>query len=187
MSQKRILVIMSGIHCSGKSYLTSIMIQTFSDHNIFIIERDEIFGQIILNNPGIGSNKKNKLITEKMRIIYEQFNESENSILIVDSCSGGDGVKEFIMQKAEKKTQTIVINFIPKMNNNVLDIEFYLKRASERPPHYVFPTTVDKQIKELEKCYSQWTFSKDCDKWNVIDLTFDWNLNDIIEKFRNFI
>jgi len=176
---------MSGIPCSGKSYLTSILIDNFSDdYKVLKIERDEIFGRIISNNPGIGNNKKNKMITEEMNKIYSNFNSSDNTILIVDSCSGGDGIKEFIMQKAEMKTKTIVFNFIPKMNDDKLDIQFYLKRAQERPPHYVFPKKEDEQIKELEKCYTQWTMSYKSEKWDVIDLEYDWKINDIIEKFR---
>jgi adenylate kinase family enzyme len=185
MTQRRILIIMSGIPCSGKSFLTNIIIEKFSEqYNVIKLERDEIFGRIISNNPNIGNNKKNKMIGEEMTRIYNQFNESDNSILIVDSCSGGDGIKEFIMQKAEKRTMTVIINFIPKLINNTLDMDFYLQRASTRPPHYVFPKTLDAQIKELEKCYSQWTMSYNCDKWNVIDLEYNWNYDDIIEKFR---
>jgi tRNA uridine 5-carbamoylmethylation protein Kti12 len=185
---KRILIIMSGIPCSGKSYLTSILNENFSDdYTVLKIERDEIFGRIISNNPGIGNNKKNKMITEEMNKIYDKFNSSDKTILIVDSCSGGDAVKEFIMQKAIMKTKTIVFNFIPKMNDDKLDIRFYFMRAQERPPHFVFPKEEDKQIKELEKCYQQWTMSYICEKWSVIDLEFDWKIDEIIEKFKKMI
>ena len=184
MSQ-RILIIMSGIPCSGKSFLTNILINTFSDrYNVIKLERDEIFGRIISNNPGIGNNKKNKMITEEMNQIYKQFNESLNAILIVDSCSGGDGIKEFIMQKAEKKTKTIVINFIPKVISDVLDIDFYMERATTRTPHHVFPKEHNAQIKELEKCYSQWTMSYNCEKWCTIDLEYDWKIDDFLEKIN---
>lgn len=187
MSQ-RILIIMSGIPCSGKSFLTSIVIEKFfASFDVIKLERDEIFGRIISNNPGIGNNKKNKLITQEMNQIYDKFNESTNAILIVDSCSGGDGVKEFIMQKAEKRTKTIVINFIPKLIGNSLDMDFYLHRATTRTPHFVFPKDHVAQIKELEKCHSQWTLSYDCDKWMVINLDYDWKFDDFIEKFKAMI
>jgi hypothetical protein len=187
MSQ-RILVIMSGIPCSGKSYLTSILIENFSnDYKVLKIERDEIFGRIISNNPKIGNNKKNKLISQEMNEIYDKFNESNDTILIVDSCSGGDGIKEFIMQKAEKRTKSIVINFIPKLINDTFDIDFYLHRATSRTPHYVFPKEHDKQVKELEKCYQQWTMSYKSEKWDVIDLDYDWKFDDFIKKFKEMI
>jgi len=188
MSAKRILVIMSGIPCSGKSFLTSIIEEKFScSYDVIRLERDEIFGRIITQNPGIGSNKKNRMITQEMDKIYGKFNESMNAILIVDSCSGGDGIKEFIMQKAEKKIKTIIINFIPKLIVNSLDIDFYLHRATSRPPHHVFPKEHGAQIKELEKCYAQWTWSYVCDKWSVIDLHYDWKLDQFIEKFKAMI
>lgn len=184
MSQ-RILIIMSGIPCSGKSFLTNLIKKKFTQYfDVIKLERDEIFGRIISNNPGIGNNKKNRMITEEMNQIYERFNQSTNTILIVDSCSGGDGIKEFIMQKAEKRTKTIVINFIPKRIGDVIDMDFYLYRASTREPHYVFPKVRDAQIKELEKCYSQWTHSYNCDKWQTIDLEFNWKIDDIIEQLR---
>ena len=187
MSQ-RILIIMSGIPCSGKSFLTNLIYEKFScSFDVINLERDEIFGRIISNNPGIGNNKKNKMITQEMNQIYDKFNESSDSILIVDSCSGGDGIKEFIMQKAENRTKTIVINFIPKLIGNSLDMNFYLHRATSRTPHYVFPKEHEAQIKELEKCYSQWNHSYNCDKWMVIDLHYDWKFDNFIEKFQSMI
>ena len=176
MSIQRILIITTGIPCAGKSYLTSLLQKRYKDtFNVLKIERDEIFGQIIQAYPGVGNNKKNKLITEKMNELYTQFNTSTtDTILIVDSCSGNDGVRQFIMDKATEKTKTIIVNIRPKTVDGALDIDFYLKRAQQRPPHYVFPKAQEEQIKGLNKCYSQYNQPNESDKYDIINLDYDW-------------
>lgn len=189
----KVLIIMSGIPCSGKSFLTSKIITlvgfngkdiTLSPYKTFKIERDEIFTQVGENNKDLSKNKKTKLISESINLIYDEFNNYDsNAILIVDSCSGTDELKEFIMNKAKSKTKTIIINFIPKTIDGVLDLDFYLSRANSRPPHYVFPKTRDEQIKELQKCYKYWTLSKPSDKYTTINLEHDWKIEDIKTEF----
>jgi tRNA uridine 5-carbamoylmethylation protein Kti12 len=183
----RILIITTGIPCAGKSFLTSLLQSKYKDtHAILKIERDEIFQHVIDANPGVGNNKKNKLITEKMNEIYTQFNTHlSNAILIVDSCSGNDGVRKFIMDKANGKTKTIIVNIQPKTSHDELDIDFYITRAQQRPPHYVFPRDLDAQIKELHKCYGQYSSPQESNTYDVISLMYDWTSDvalSLIEK-----
>ena len=183
----RILVILSGIPCSGKSTLTHNLISKYSnDFRIFKIERDDVFSRISNMYPDVGNNKRNKLISNAMNEIYTQFNECDvSSILFVDSCSGGDGVKEFIMSKAHARTHTIVINIKPKLLDSegagaaILDMDFYISRASRRPPHQVFPKELGAQIKELTKCYSQWNLTEPSSLWTVYTLDWLWTMDDI--------
>ena len=181
MFTNHILIIVTGIPCAGKSYLTTLLQSKYKDKYTFLkIERDEIFGKIVETYSNIGSNKKNRLITEEMNKIYIEFNSSINDvILVVDSCSGSDGIRQFIMDKASSKTKTIVVNIHPKVISNSLDIDFYIKRAKAREQHYVFPRELEAQIKELRKCYDQYRPAQKSHNYDVVDLNFDWNSEDI--------
>jgi tRNA uridine 5-carbamoylmethylation protein Kti12 len=186
LMMSKILIIATGIPCAGKSFLSSLIEDKYKNtYKILKIERDEIFGRIVESCPGIGSNRRNKLISEKMNEIYTEFNESlDNSILIVDSCSGNEGVRQFITDKAKNKTKTIIVNIYPKTVNGDLDVDFYLKRASLRAEHYVFPKSTDAQIKELQKCYSQHCNPQKRDEYEVINLEHDWTEEELKDKMQ---
>lgn len=194
---EKILIILSGIPCSGKTTITSYLANYYKSlFNIIIIERDVIFHDIITQNPGIGRNKRDKLISAKMNELYEIYNDSLiNTILIVDSCSGSDGVKSYIQNKATSSTKHILINILPKLihlesGDDILDIPFYIKRAENRPPHQVFPHEQNAQILELYRCHKHWTHTKEFNTFTIIDLNTEWLLSDDnpdIQRIHNLI
>jgi hypothetical protein len=58
-------------------------------------------------------------------------------------------------------------------------MNFYISRASKRPPHQVFPKELGAQIKELTKCYSQWNLTEPSSLWTVYTLNWSWTIDDI--------
>jgi hypothetical protein len=194
---EKILIIISGIPCSGKSTITSYLANYYKfSFNIIIIERDVIFHEIITQNLEIGRNKRDKLISAKMNELYEVYNNSPlNTILIVDSCSGNDGVKSYIQNKATSSTKYILINIIAKLiqlesGDEILDIPFYIQRAINRPPHQVFPHECKSQILELYRCHKHWTHTKEFSNFTIIDFNAEWllsNDNPDIQRIHNLI